>query len=409
MGISSQRLVYLVSRRYQRHVPSGRSAIFQQLLGFVRSNYSARLVAPITALESASWRVRLHTVLATFASLLRPGYPLQTALYTNPAMRRSLRRKLNDPTNIILVDGLRLLRIALPYAATCRIILDMDDLLSRRYRHHQKLLGAASPGALGHQATRSLGRFGSLIVKLLTTIEIQRLRRLEHRAAIEAHDIIFTSSYEARMFRRLYPRTAARIHCHPLPLEQGWEPSCATCSVNSAGCSANRPVVFGFLGSDSVPQNALSIDSLLGLWTTEPRPSARLLIAGQQHRTYRGRPGVRFCGFVPSLATFFEEIDALLVPATLPGGVKIKVLDALARGCPVVGTRRTFEGIPIPRRYPLIFHQRDLFTWVRLPDTELHEKLDTARRYLYANPVPRSLCHPTDRYIRIFDPRHLRL
>src|SRR5690606_20899050 len=39
--------------------------------------------------------------------------------------------------------------------------------------------------------------------------------------------------------------------------------------------------------------------------------------------------------------------DLVLVPRASPGGVPIKLLDALARGAPVVAARRALAGLPL--------------------------------------------------------------
>lgn len=58
-----------------------------------------------------------------------------------------------------------------------------------------------------------------------------------------------------------------------------------------------------------------------------------------------GLPGVRWLGRVPSASDFLRELGVLLYPLTAGGGVKVKVLEALALGIPVVSTREGAEGL----------------------------------------------------------------
>jgi glycosyltransferase involved in cell wall biosynthesis len=54
---------------------------------------------------------------------------------------------------------------------------------------------------------------------------------------------------------------------------------------------------------------------------------------------------VRFRGFVDDLGTALAEYDVMVVPLRVGGGTKLKVLDAMANGVPVVATRIGAEGL----------------------------------------------------------------
>lgn len=57
--------------------------------------------------------------------------------------------------------------------------------------------------------------------------------------------------------------------------------------------------------------------------------------------------GVRMLGFVDDIDRFFDEAAVSLAPYRFGGGVKIKVLEALARACPVVATTVGAEGLDL--------------------------------------------------------------
>ena len=52
-------------------------------------------------------------------------------------------------------------------------------------------------------------------------------------------------------------------------------------------------------------------------------------------------------GFVENLDTVFRESCAMIVPLLFGSGVKIKTLEALSRGLPVISTSFGVEGIPV--------------------------------------------------------------
>jgi glycosyltransferase involved in cell wall biosynthesis len=83
---------------------------------------------------------------------------------------------------------------------------------------------------------------------------------------------------------------------------------------------------------------------------------------------------VRFEGFVADLDDALAGACALLAPLAFGGGLKLKVLTALAAGLPVIATRAGVDGIPVvPGADCLV--EDDLERW---PDA-LHSLLDPAR------------------------------
>jgi glycosyltransferase involved in cell wall biosynthesis len=56
---------------------------------------------------------------------------------------------------------------------------------------------------------------------------------------------------------------------------------------------------------------------------------------------------VRYMGFVPDLAPYFEGCSVFLNPVLLGGGVKTKVIEALSWGLPVVSSATGAQGIPL--------------------------------------------------------------
>lgn len=57
-------------------------------------------------------------------------------------------------------------------------------------------------------------------------------------------------------------------------------------------------------------------------------------------------PNIRYMGFVPNPYNLLSHSIALLAPLFRGAGVKVKVVEAVACGCPVIGTEISFEGIP---------------------------------------------------------------
>jgi glycosyltransferase involved in cell wall biosynthesis len=61
----------------------------------------------------------------------------------------------------------------------------------------------------------------------------------------------------------------------------------------------------------------------------------------------RARQDVEVAGFVPDTAPWFERARALVVPLRIGGGTRLKILESLARGVPVLSTTLGCEGLDL--------------------------------------------------------------
>jgi glycosyltransferase involved in cell wall biosynthesis len=81
------------------------------------------------------------------------------------------------------------------------------------------------------------------------------------------------------------------------------------------------------------------------------RPTARLLLVGRDPspRLARlsDRPGIELIGPVPDERPWFDRADLLLVPMRMGGGVRLKVVQAMAMGVSVVATPRGVAGMDV--------------------------------------------------------------
>jgi len=109
---------------------------------------------------------------------------------------------------------------------------------------------------------------------------------------------------------------------------------------------------FLFLGSLAHRPNRLAADFLLDeVWPLlrNALPEAELVLAGRGFDNYlAARPeteGVTAPGFIPDLGPLFRGCSLFLAPLPEGGGIKIKILEALARGIPVITTPVGAEGI----------------------------------------------------------------
>ncbi len=79
-------------------------------------------------------------------------------------------------------------------------------------------------------------------------------------------------------------------------------------------------------------------------------PDATLAIVGSDPPEWlvkagNREPRVTVTGWVPDVAPWLDAADVVVCPLSVGGGVKVKVLEALARGCAVVATPIALQGL----------------------------------------------------------------
>jgi len=111
------------------------------------------------------------------------------------------------------------------------------------------------------------------------------------------------------------------------------------------------PPVAGLIGTAAWPPTRNALERLLGsVWPAVRAavPEARLVLAGRGlNRVVTGPlpAGVELVGEVPSAQAFLARLSLLLYPVARGSGTKVKVLEALASGLPVVTTTAGAEGV----------------------------------------------------------------
>lgn len=167
------------------------------------------------------------------------------------------------------------------------------------------------------------------------------LLRAERRIFKQSRWLLVNSREVADPLAKMAPH--AHVAVAPLPLDP---------AIYTPRAALDAPVA-GLIGTAEWPPTANAIERLLtSVWprVLERRPDARLLLAGfgmerEAFPHLPDLPGVEWRGTVPSATDFLRELGVLLYPLGRGSGAKIKVLEALALGVPVVTTPDGAEGI----------------------------------------------------------------
>ncbi len=80
-------------------------------------------------------------------------------------------------------------------------------------------------------------------------------------------------------------------------------------------------------------------------------PAARLLIVGRdptpEVQALAGRPGVQVTGTVPDVRPYYAQAALYVVPLRFGAGTRLKILEAMAMGMPIVSTPLGSEGLDL--------------------------------------------------------------
>lgn len=169
--------------------------------------------------------------------------------------------------------------------------------------------------------------------------DVLLLTLAERRAVAGSHYLVASSPVIAAALRRQRPE--AEVVVAPLSLDPDLYPP----------ASLTGPPVAGMIGTASWPGTAAAMRRLVdGVWPLVRRtvPEARLVLAGRGTEgltDLASRPGVEVRGPVPSAAGWLRDLSVLLFPLARGSGMKVKVLESIASGVPVVTTSAGAEGV----------------------------------------------------------------
>jgi len=183
----------------------------------------------------------------------------------------------------------------------------------------------------------------------VTKSEILRVRRQEEAAWREAAGVVVLTAEDAGTISTRVPE----VTVHTVP--SGWD------HIGLRRPGANGAVRPGtlrdprllFLANYAYSPNEDGVRWLLGEIFPRVRaqhPGARLRLVGANLNAgiaaqARRWPGVEIVGWVPAVEDELDHADLVLCPLRIGGGIKIKTIEALRRGCLLVSTSIGAQGL----------------------------------------------------------------
>jgi len=278
---------------------------------------------------------------------------IQESMLKSSRVRRELRGLLATiDADVEIYDTVRLGQYAKSMVSRVgrRRVIYLDDLFSQRYR---VMLTAAQK--YGDVLVNPLGAFGAMIPavlrrpvnnpmvqRTLLRVESHLVGRAERAATRDFDRCLLVNDGETRWLSK--ETGAENVRAVP-PLIR---------TTSGVARSYDGRPEFVFLGLLSLPHNDDGIRWFLD-HAMRPllalRPEAKLRIVGREATAALQQSAARFPGsvtlegYVPDLDALLTHTAALLTPLRFGSGVKIKPIEAMARGVPVVSTGFGVDGI----------------------------------------------------------------
>jgi glycosyltransferase involved in cell wall biosynthesis len=179
-------------------------------------------------------------------------------------------------------------------------------------------------------------------LRALAEVEWRRLRCYEQAAYQQCRLIHSVSEIDAQSIRAL-SHGVAPVAVVPI-------------SVKAGGIERQTPLPTApellFVGGLHWPPNADAVAFFVEEifpHIIKAIPNVHLTVVGRSYETIADRVGhparVTFAGHVPDIEPYFSRCRVMVVPLRAGSGMRVKILDALARGVPTVTTAVGCEGI----------------------------------------------------------------
>ncbi len=252
--------------------------------------------------------------------VMRWSRPKLERWFHSPSLREALAQDLaRGEFDLVHLDELLLVR-TLPAAPGVPVV-----------QHHHKL---------------DTVLYRSLSGGLHRQFDLWKLRRLESESARRFRSHLVCGEHDAEILRKRYGELDFCV------APSGFDPEYFKPSDPPALRTRNRIL---FLGTLSYGPNVDAIERFMRVFPKlrEAHPSVVFdIVGGDANRAIHALHGheVNVIGSVRDVRPYLEGAALLVVPLRIGGGTRLKIVEALAMGCPVVSTRIGAEGLDLDDR-----------------------------------------------------------
>lgn len=194
-----------------------------------------------------------------------------------------------------------------------------------------------------HMMHRRADREGNPLARWYLGREARRLRRLEADVCARCSVNLVVSDLEAQRLQDVVGTASVKVVPNGVDVEY-FAPS------DLGKTSGQDGLVF--IGRHSWYPNKDAVEWFLdAIWPTlaRERPDRTFTLVGSsppaRAQGYSGPGTVETTGFVPDVRPYMEKSQIYVCPIRTGGGTRLKILDAMAMGMPLVATPMSVEGL----------------------------------------------------------------
>lgn len=282
------------------------------------------------------------SMISIIKNFTRKNLSLQECLFYSDGAAKGIEAVIAEhKINVVYCDMLR--TASLVEGLTIKKIADLDDLLSLRYARFLEK-SSRNSDLLGTYASRFpwfLSLISKMFISFILKYEIEKISKRELIIANKFDHVCLVSPLEASNFSSVLRKPVFSIP----PIMNGKNPRKDNYSLLNC-------VRFLFVGNITTNQNFESLK-----WIVEcllPRLIEKgvvfkLDVIGKTDARVNQlkRGNVIFHGFVDDLSEKYVASDFLLAPIAFGSGIKVKIVEAISHGLPVITNSIGAEGLPI--------------------------------------------------------------
>ncbi len=265
---------------------------------------------------------------------LLPGPHHTIRRYTDTGLIQRLHTLSPDSYDLALVEEISLAAYVAPlHAAGIRTVFDAHNVEARLWADID-------------------GRGGRSWLGLLRQNSINGKLRQAEKAAVETADIVWAcSDVDARLMEQMYS-PKARVAVVPNAINVAAYSEARRARVEAV--PAISPLLV-YIGSYSYTPNEIAALRLIRDILPAVRQAGaelKLAIIGRDptaamHQAADTDPNVTVTGAVDSILPYLAQQSIAVMPITIGGGTRLKILEAFAAGCPIISTAKGAEGIDV--------------------------------------------------------------
>lgn len=298
----------------------------------------------VTYAKTISFLTKIENIVCK-SVFSRRKIPLQCSLFfskDNTSAIKSLADEVNP--QVVIVDMVRLGPYYTAFShLACKKILDMDDILSKRYRRQLEFKNSQTNlmGVYGSNANGFFSRLaGNKLLKKIVLNYEARLMESAEKYYTEIYDsVILVSEKETEYLNQITTHSKAIT----VTIGVDYEYFSESIEINKEQHSLS------FVGNLKYAANSDSLDIIVTSIVPLIKKPVKLYVIGvcpdNIKEKYKSNGNIIFVGRVDDLRIPVKNTQVFLSPIAYGSGINTKILEAMAMGMPVVTNSIGADGI----------------------------------------------------------------